>query len=158
MTVGPIIAAVGLTLLARVQPGSRYLTTILPAVAVFGAGVTLTVAPLTAAVLAAVDERHLGVGSGVNNAIARLAGLVAVATLPSLAGIDTSSVDTLARGYRTAMLICAGVCSLGGVIAWTTVREASRVAPTPLPSLMQSCHDPCLTASSPGTTLTTRKR
>jgi EmrB/QacA subfamily drug resistance transporter len=145
MTSGPIIAAVGLALLARVQPGSRYLTTVLPAVAMFGAGVTLTVAPLTTAVLAAVDEHHLGVGSGVNNAIARLAGLVAVATLPALAGIDTRSVDALARGYRTAMLICAGVCGLGGIIAWATVRKTTQVTPAPQPSLMQSCHDPCLT-------------
>lgn len=142
MTVGPIIAAVGLALLGRVQPGSHYLTTVLPAVVVFGAGVTVTVAPLTAAVLAAVDEGHLGAGSGANNAVARVAGLVAVATLPSLAGIEPRSVDTLAGGYTTAMRICAGVCGLGGLIAWTTIRERAKVSPVPQPSLMQPCHHP----------------
>jgi EmrB/QacA subfamily drug resistance transporter len=139
MTVGPIVAAIGLALLAQVQPGSRYLATVLPAVVVFGAGVTLTVAPLTAAVLAAVDEGHLGAGSGVNNAVARLAGLVAVAALPSLAGIEAGSVDTFAEGYPTAMRICAGVCGLGGLIAWTTIREKATVSLAPHPSLMQSC-------------------
>lgn len=148
MTVGPIVGAAGLALLSRVQPGIGYWTTVLPAVVVFGVGVTLTVAPLTAAVLAAVDEAHMGVGSGVNNAVARLAGLVAVATLPAIAGIDTDSPETLTAGYRTAMWICAGACALGGVIAWATVRKAADVTPAPTPGLLHSCHDPCLARSA----------
>jgi len=141
MTVGPLVAAAGLALFGRVQPGSPYLPTVLPAVVTFGAGVTLTVAPLTAAVLGAVDERHIGVGSGVNNAVARLGGLVAVAALPALAGIELSSGDAFASGYRTAMWICAGLCALGGVIAWTTVRRAAPVRPARLPSMMHCCQD-----------------
>ena len=76
-----------------------------PAVVVFGAGMTFTVAPLTAAVLAAVEDRHVGVGSGVNNAVARLAGLVAVAVLPAIVGIDTSDPPTINAGFGTAMWI-----------------------------------------------------
>ncbi|MGH2719828.1 MAG: MFS transporter, partial [Actinomycetota bacterium] len=83
MTLGPLIVAGGFLLLARVQPGESYAATVLPGLVVFGLGLSVTVAPLTAAVLAAVDELHLGVGSAVNNAVARLAGLLAVAVLPT---------------------------------------------------------------------------
>ena len=68
MTVGPIIVGVGTALLARVEAGTSYWTTVLPAVVVLGAGLVFTVAPLTAAVLGAIDDRHAGVGSAINNA------------------------------------------------------------------------------------------
>ena len=64
MTAGPLIMAAGMLLLRRLGAGADYLTTVLPAVVVFGAGLTLTVAPLTATVLAAVPERHSGIASG----------------------------------------------------------------------------------------------
>ena len=91
MTVGPLIVAVGLVLLAGIGPGTTYLTGVLPGLVVFGLGLSLTVAPLTAAVMGSVEEHHVGVGSGVNNAVARVAGLLAVAVLPSLAGLETAS-------------------------------------------------------------------
>ena len=130
MTVGPLVAGTGLLLLSRVEPGVDFSTTVLPAVVVFGLGMTLTVAPLTAAVLAAVDERHLGVGSGVNNAVARLAGLLAVAALPSL----TDS-------FPAALRACAAVCAAGGVIAWATVRRGAAVRPTPQPAFVHPCNE-----------------
>ena len=90
---------------------------------VFGAGLTLTVAPLTTAVLAAVDDQHVGVGSGINNAFARVAGLLAVALLPTLVHLDVSSGPALDRGYPGAVRIAAGLCLVGGVIAAATVRR-----------------------------------
>jgi EmrB/QacA subfamily drug resistance transporter len=144
MTIGPLVAAAGLASLGGVAPGGSYAASVLPGAIVFGAGLTLTVAPLTAAVLAAVDEEHVGAGSGVNNAVARVAGLVAVAALPALAGIDTGAPGALAAGYESAMRIAASVCALGGAIAWATVRERASVAPVTQASLMQPCHDPCV--------------
>jgi EmrB/QacA subfamily drug resistance transporter len=132
MTVGPIVAGAGLLLMSRTEPGTGYLTTLLPAVVVFALGMTLTVAPLTAAVLAAVAERHLGIGSGVNNAVARLAGLLAVAALPSLT-----------ESFPAAMRACAALCVAGGVIAWATVRTGAAVRPAPQPAVVHPCNDPC---------------
>jgi hypothetical protein len=132
MTVGPFVAAVGLLLFGRVEPGTRYATTVLPAAVVFGLGMAITVAPLTNAVLSAVSGSHAGVGSGVNNAVARFAGLVAVAVLPALTGIDTGDATSLSDGFRVAMFVSAGACAVGGVIAAITVR---RSATTPLERL-----------------------
>jgi MFS family permease len=120
MTVGPIGCAVALLLFARIGPHASYLTAVLPAVLVLGLGLSLTVAPLTATALGSVDERHAGVASGVNNAVARAAGLLAVAVLPLAAGIGTGSLTdpgALAPTYRMAMLICAGLLLVGSVIA-----------------------------------------
>ncbi len=149
MTIGPLVVAAGLLLLTRVQPGTTYEATVLPAAIVFGLGLAITVAPLTTAVLAAVDDRHLGVGSAFNNAVARLAGLLAVAALPTLAGIDTrSSIARFDHGFRRSMVICAGACAVGGIIAFTTVRSRAAVTPNPQASLLQPCQDPCVAAAS----------
>src|SRR5205085_8359322 len=83
MTVGPLVVAAGLVLLAQVGAGDGYLSGVLPGVVVFGLGLSATVAPLTAAVLASVEDAHMGVASGVNNAAARVAGLLAVGSLPA---------------------------------------------------------------------------
>ena len=146
MTVGPLVAAFGILLLSGVAPGDEYLTAVLPGVAVFGLGMAITVAPLTAAVLGSVGDEMTGIGSGVNNAVARLAGLLAVAVLPALAGIaaDGPIELSLDRGYGTALRIAAIVTALGGVIAALAVRETSRVRPVAHPSHLQACHDPCL--------------
>ena len=143
MTVGPLIVAVALVLLTRVQPGRSYLTTVFPAAIVFGLGLVVTVAPLTTAVLASVDDDHLGVGSAFNNAVARIAGLLAVAALPLVAGLDTaSSVAKFSRSYQHAMLICAAICAVGGAVAWLTIRRSTPVANVTQGSILQSCHDP----------------
>jgi EmrB/QacA subfamily drug resistance transporter len=78
---GPMVAGVGLLLLMRVSAGAQYAETVLPGLLVFGLGMALTVAPLTATVLGAVEPGHSGVASGINNAVARVAGLVAIAAL-----------------------------------------------------------------------------
>jgi hypothetical protein len=149
MTVGPMVTGVGLVLLTRVHPGSHYWSDVFPGVFVFAAGMTFTVAPLTAAVLAAVEDRHVGVGSGVNNAVARLASLVAVAVLPAVAGIDTSKPATIDDGFATAMWISGIAAVVGGVIAFLTIRTAARVAPTVQPAVFQSCLDPCRVEADP---------
>jgi EmrB/QacA subfamily drug resistance transporter len=84
MAGGPLIAAAGLLLLTRVGPGATYVTTVLPGILVFGFGLAATVAPLTATVLSSVEPGHSGVASGVNNMVARVAGLLAIAALGAL--------------------------------------------------------------------------
>ncbi|MBV8996460.1 MAG: MFS transporter [Pseudonocardiales bacterium] len=81
MAGGPIVAGLGLLMLIRAGPNPTYLTTILPGVVVFGLGLAATVAPLTATVLGSVEPGHSGLASGVNNAVARVAGLLAIAVL-----------------------------------------------------------------------------
>ena len=115
MTGGLLLAAAGLALLTRIGPNTSYVVDVLPAVLLFGIGLSMTVAPLTATVLASADERHAGVASGVNNATARAAGLLAVAGLPAAVGLSGSALHTipaLNRGFHEAMLICSGLLVL----------------------------------------------
>ena len=126
MTLGPIVAGAGLALLSQVQAGTTYFTTFLPAIVVFAFGLALTVSPLTAAVLAAAPVEHAGLASAVNNAVARTAGLVAVAVLPAAAGLSATSYLQPAEfgaGFRIAMWLAAGACVVGGVISAFTIRR-----------------------------------
>ncbi|KQU56281.1 MFS transporter [Rhodococcus sp. Leaf278] len=144
MTVGPLLSALGLLLMLRIGPGSTYLTDILPAVVVFGLGLSALVAPLTAAVLGAVSTDRAGIASGVNNAVARTSQLLAVAALPALAGIagsDYSAPEVFSAGFHTAMLLCAGLLLLGAVIAAVLIRGGN--APT------ADCPPHCDMASPP---------
>jgi predicted MFS family arabinose efflux permease len=120
MTVGPIIAGIGLALLARIGADASYLSDVLPALLVFGLGLSATVAPLTATVLAAAPAHQVGVASAVNNDIARAAGLLAIAVLPGLAGITPHAYQhpaELSAGFHHAVLIAAGLCALGGLLS-----------------------------------------
>jgi EmrB/QacA subfamily drug resistance transporter len=120
LVVGPIVVGAGMLLLMRVEPGSSYLGSVLPAVVVFGFGLATVVAPVTATVLAAAPDRYAGVASGVNNAIARSGGLLAVAVLPAAAGLTGSAYQdpvALTAGWRMALLICAVLAVAGGLIA-----------------------------------------
>ncbi len=123
MTIGPLLVAAGLELLAGLERGSGYVDGVLPGVLVFGSGLVLTVAPLTATVLDSADERHAGVASGFNNAVARLAGLLAVAALPAVAGISSyaSLRAGLHHGYDTALHVAAVVSALGAVSSFVLV-------------------------------------
>jgi hypothetical protein len=116
--------AAGLFLARRIVPGGDYVTDVLPSILLFAVGLVHTVAPLTITVLAATDQRHIGVASGVNNAVARAASLVAVAVLPPLAGLGGGVLPqeaALTDGFSKAATISAVVTAVGGVVAWFTV-------------------------------------
>jgi EmrB/QacA subfamily drug resistance transporter len=124
MTVGPLVAAAGIALLARVVEGATYLSAVLPAITLFGVGIGITVAPLTTTVLAAADDRLSGVASGVNNAVARTAQLLAVATIPAAVGLVGDAYndpEVFTEGFRVAVLIAATAVGFGGAIAWFTI-------------------------------------
>ncbi len=142
MTVGPITAGVGLVLLVRVVPGASYALGVLPGLIVFGLGMALTVAPLTSTVLASVTEGHVGAASGANNAISRVASLLAVAVLPLAVGLDGTGGGPLGPGFARAMVVSGALCILGGVVAFFTVRRGTPVQPQVLPGLQQACQAP----------------
>jgi EmrB/QacA subfamily drug resistance transporter len=133
MSAGPVVVSAGLALLVLSTYGSNYVVYVLPAVVVFGLGLATTVAPLTATAMNSAPAEHSGIASAVNNDVARLGGLLAIAVLPALAGI-TGNVyldpGALAAGFRTAVLIAAGMCAAGGVLAAFTITNPPRVRPT----------------------------
>ncbi|WP_210579908.1 MFS transporter [Streptomyces sp. GESEQ-4] len=126
LTVGPLVCAAGLLLMLRVGPDASYAADVLPAVLVFGLGLVALVAPLTATVLGSVDASRAGLASGINNAAARAAGLIAVAALPLLAGMGEDAYRSPAAfddAFGRAMIICAVVLVAGSALAFTTVRR-----------------------------------
>ncbi|HXL30033.1 MAG TPA: MFS transporter [Bradyrhizobium sp.] len=157
LTAGPIIAAGGLALLAFADLGKSYWAGVFPALGVFSIGMTVTVPPLTSTVMASVGDAHAGVASGVNNAIARVAGLLAVAALGAvlfasfsrhLAGITPAGANdalnavlagqaeviagataAFDRALRTVMLVTAVCAALGGIAGWLWVRPSDPAEP-----------------------------
>lgn len=138
LTVGPLLCAAGMLLMLRVGPEASYVRDVLPALLVMGMGMVTLVAPLTATVLSSVDPGRAGLASGINNAAARAAGLLAVAGLPLLAGMGPDSylsAGAFDAAFGRAMPWCAGVLVAGAAVAWTTVRS-------PVPG---ACHPQCRT-------------
>ncbi|MGQ0815253.1 MAG: MFS transporter [Gemmatimonadota bacterium] len=128
LTIGALVAGIGMLLFTRVQPGASYVGAILPALIVFGFGLGILVAPLTAAVLAAAPQDLKGVASAFNNAVARLAGLIAVALLPlaaGMAGAESVGGDVLVNGFVRAKNVCAGLCFAGAAVAALTISSVS---------------------------------
>ena len=126
LTLGPLILAGGMLLMTGINPGDTYIQSILPAVIVFGVGLTLVVSPVTATVLAAADERRAGIASGVNNAVSRVAALLAVAVLPLIAGLTGDRFyrkAAMTHGFHVAMVASAALAVAGGVIAWLTISD-----------------------------------
>ncbi|TQN44326.1 EmrB/QacA subfamily drug resistance transporter [Blastococcus colisei] len=126
MTVGPLTVAAGTLLLAGVDGGAPYAVEVLPGSLLQGLGMAITVAPLTATVLAAAPDAMAGIASGVNNAVARAAQLLAVAALPVVVGLegdDYADPEAFTGGYRAAMLLCAALFLAGGALSWATIRN-----------------------------------
>ncbi|GAA2451540.1 MFS transporter [Streptomyces mauvecolor] len=133
LTVGPLLCAAGMLLMLRVGEHASYVRDVLPALVVLGLGMVTLVAPLTATVLASVDEGRAGLASGINNAAARAAGLIAVAALPLAAGMGPEAYRSAAEfgaTFRRAMPMCAGALVLAALVAFLTVRRpAEAVVP-----------------------------
>ncbi|MEV8264913.1 MFS transporter [Microbacterium sp. NPDC077057] len=126
MTVGPLIMAVGALMLLTVNTAFDYWAQVLPAMIVMGLGLSLTVAPLTAAILGAIDENHSGIASAVNNAVSRVAGLLVVAMLSTIVG---GSLDL--NGFHNAAWVTAALLVLGGVVSWIGIRRNPSEAAAP---------------------------
>jgi EmrB/QacA subfamily drug resistance transporter len=126
MTVGPLVVTLGALWFSRLGAGSSYLVGVLPGSLLQGLGMALTVAPLTATVLGAAPDHLAGIASGVNNAVARAGGLLAVAALPvavGLSGSDYTHPAAFTSGFRMAMYVCAALFAMGGGVSWLTIRN-----------------------------------
>ena len=135
MTVGPLVMAAGTGMLLTVGPGVVWVRDVLPGLTVFGLGLAFMVAPLTATVLAAAPDDNAGIASGINNAVARAGSLLAVAALPvavGLGGDDYADPAVFDAGYDSAMLACAVLLAVGGLLSWFTIPSR---APAPAPAL-----------------------
>ncbi|WP_228508659.1 DHA2 family efflux MFS transporter permease subunit [Herbiconiux sp. VKM Ac-1786] len=149
MTVGPILAGAGFLLMLRVDESADYLTQVLPAVIVFGLGMSITVAPLTAAILGAIDPARSGIASAVNNAVSRVAGLIAVALASLIAG--TAVLDL--EGFHRVVLVTAIFFVAGGLVSLAGIQNPKRAAPTPgvsAPTPGVSAPTPGVSAPTPG--------
>jgi EmrB/QacA subfamily drug resistance transporter len=150
LTIGPIVAAIGLALLAFADFGKSYWASVFPAICVLAAGMTISVPPLTSTVMASVGQAHAGIASGVNNAVARIAGLLAVAVLGAVlfasfsdhlaglppehvnqalnavqageAGVAAGAIAAFDRALRTVMLVTACCALFAGVAGWLWIR------------------------------------
>ena len=130
MTVGPLVCATGTLLLSGVGSHASFWTDVLPGITVFALGLSMLVSPLTVAVLAAAPDRHAGIASGVNNAVARTGSLLAVAALPAivgLAGDDYRNPAILQVGYHRALLLAGGMLAAGGLVSWVGLRGVGRM-------------------------------
>jgi len=123
LTVGPLVVAAGFLLQLRMETRAEYWTQVLPAILVMSFGMAGAVAPLTNAVLGAVDARHTGSASGFNSAIARTGGLVATALLGGVLG---AKGDALMTGFHAAILACAIGCALASAAAFFLITASER--------------------------------
>jgi EmrB/QacA subfamily drug resistance transporter len=154
LTFGPVIAACGLALLAFADLRQSYWVEVLPAVCVFGIGMTITVPPLTSTVMSSVGGAHVGLASGVNNAVARVAGLLAVAALGAVlfasfshhlagappaqatealnavlagqADVIDGATPAFERALRTVLLVAAFCAAFSGLVGWLWIRPIDR--------------------------------
>lgn len=134
MTVGPLVMAAGTWWLTAAGEDVSWWRDVLPGTTVFGLGLALMVAPLTATVLAAAPDDRAGIASGINNAVARAGSLLAVAALPmavGLAGDDYQRPQVFDEAYDTAMLISAGLLVLGALVSWLALPRTTPLAPAP---------------------------
>jgi MFS family permease len=122
MTLGPIIAGIGYLLFLTMGKDVNYWTQVLPGVIVFAIGLSMTVAPLTSAILGSIPSAQAGIGSAVNNAVARVAGLVATAMIGVIVAgtLDTDS-------YHRVIVVTAVLLIVGGVVSFVGIRNPAAV-------------------------------
>jgi EmrB/QacA subfamily drug resistance transporter len=128
MGIGPLVCAAALLWMRELQPDFSYWTELFPSVVVFSFGLSLIVAPLTSTVLADADEHDAGIASGVNNAVARVAGLLGIAVVGAAIAGPGNELDL--PGYRMAMGITAALIAAGGVIGLVWIRNPGRAPAT----------------------------
>ena len=129
MSLGPVVMAAGTLLLLTAGPDVVWIRDVAPGLTVFGLGLALMVAPLTATVLAAAPDEVAGVASGINNAVARAGSLLAVAALPTAVGLggdDYQDPAVFDGAYGTAMIACAALLVVGGLVSWVTIPHRVR--------------------------------
>ena len=122
MTVGPIISSIGVFSMLNVQVPVNYWAQLLPGILLFGLGLSITVAPLTSSVLGSIKTSQAGIGSAVNNAIARIAGLLAIAIIGIFVG---TSLDL--GGFHTGIIICSGLLFIGGLVSFVGIKNSSKL-------------------------------
>jgi EmrB/QacA subfamily drug resistance transporter len=126
MTFGPIIAGIGFLLMMRIGTDAEYLSQVLPAIVVFGLGMSITVAPLTSAILGAIEPARSGIASAVNNAVSRVAGLIATAFASLIAGAAVLDTD----GFHRVVLVSAIFIIAGGVVSFIGIRNPAPSGPS----------------------------
>jgi EmrB/QacA subfamily drug resistance transporter len=117
MTVGPFVAGAGFLLLVTAVPPIDFLLHVLPGIVLVGLGLAITVAPLTSAVLGSIHPDQAGIGSAINNAVSRVAGLVAIAMTGTIVG---ATLDV--AGFQRAMVVVAVLMFIGGIVSWVGIR------------------------------------
>ena len=123
MTLGPIVGGIGYLLMLTTGEKVDYWWQVLPGVLIFAVGLSATVAPLTAAILGSIPEAQSGIGSAINNAVSRIAGLVAIALIGVILG-GPLDVDSFHRG----LVVTAALLFAGGIVSWVGIRNANRAA------------------------------
>lgn len=126
MTVGPLLMAVGSLLLLTVGSDFSYWTQVLPSMIVLGLGLALTVSPLTSAILGAIETERSGIASAVNNAVSRVAGLLAIAALSAIVG---GSLDL--NGLHRAAIVTAVLMAAAGIVSFLGIRSPVRADAEP---------------------------
>jgi MFS family permease len=136
MAAGPIIAGIGYLLMLAAGPGFNFWTQMFPGLVLFGIGLSVTVTPLTSAILAAVDREQSGIGSAINNAISRVAGLVAVACTGIVVG---GQLDY--EGFRRVALVTAVLFIAGGIVSAVGIRNREHHPDRVTPDAAAACCD-----------------
>lgn len=121
MSAGPLIAGLGFLLLLRVDEAVKYWTQLLPGILIFGLGLSITVAPLTAAILGSIKAKNAGIGSAINNAVARVAGLIAVAALATVTGATLNL-----QGFHKGVIAMAILLVAGGIVSAIGIQNPAK--------------------------------
>jgi EmrB/QacA subfamily drug resistance transporter len=131
LTVGPLLAAVGLLLLTRIGPDTTWVKDVLPGALLFGLGLVTFVAPLTATVMSSADPDHVSIASGVNNAVARAANLFAVAIIPVVSGLTAATgAAEVTHSFRVSLAIAAGIAAAASPLCFLGLSSRVRAPRT----------------------------